>query len=59
MKVTPSVKRLISKQADAEEIKDMAVSEGMNTLKMAAAKGVIEGITSMAEMIKATYEIEN
>ena len=59
MKVTPSVKRLISKQADAEEIKDQAVSEGMNTLKMAAAKGVIEGITSMAEMIKATYEIEN
>ncbi len=30
----------------------------MNTLKMAAANGVKEGITSIAEMIKATYEAE-
>ena len=58
MKISPTIKRLISKNADAEDIKNQAVKEGMNTLKMAAANGVKEGITSIAEMIKATYEAE-
>lgn len=58
MKISPAIKRLISKNADAEDIKNQAVKEGMNTLKMAAANGVKEGITSIAEMIKATYETE-
>lgn len=58
MKISPAIKRLISKNADAENIKNQAVKEGMNTLKMAAANGVKEGITSIAEMIKATYEAE-
>ncbi len=58
MKISPAIKRLISKNADAEDIKNQAVNEGMNTLKMAAANGVKEGITSIAEMIKATYEAE-
>lgn len=58
MKISPAIKRLISKNADAEDIKNQAVKEGMNTLKMAAANGVKEGITSIAEMNKATYEAE-
>ena len=58
MKISPAIKRLISKNADAEDIKNQAVREGMNTVKMAAANGVKEGITSIAEMIKATYEAE-
>lgn len=58
MKISPAIKRLISKNAGAEDIKNQAVKEGMNTLKMAAANGVKEGITSIAEMIKATYEAE-
>lgn len=58
MKISPAIKRLISKNADAEDIKNQAVKEGMNTLKMAAANGVKEGITSIAEMIKATNEAE-
>ena len=58
MKISPAIKRLISKNADAEDIKNQAVKEGMNTLKMAASNGVKEGITSIAEMIKATYEAE-
>ena len=58
MKISPAIKRLISKNADADDIKNQAIKEGMNTLKMAAANGVKEGITSIAEMIKATYEAE-
>ena len=40
MKITPSIKRLISRHAEAEEIKKQAISEGMNTLKMAAVNAV-------------------
>lgn len=58
MKITPSLKRLISKRAGAEALKNEAIKEGMNTLKMAAANAVKEGMTSMAEMIKATYEAQ-
>ena len=58
MNISTAIKRLISKNADAQDIKNQAVKEGMNTLKMAAANGVKEGITSIAEMIKATYEAE-
>ena len=58
MKITPSIKRLISRHADADEIKKQAISEGMNTLKMAATNAVKEGVTTIAEMVKATYEAE-
>ena len=58
MKITPSIKRLISRHAEAEEIKKQAISEGMNTLKMAAVNAVKDGVTTIAEMVKATYEAE-
>lgn len=58
MKISPAIKRLISRKAEAEDIKNQAIKEGMNTLKMAAANAVKEGITSVAEMVKATYEAE-
>ena len=57
MKITPSIKRLISRHAEAEEIKKQAISEGM-TLKMAAVNAVKDGVTTIAEMVKATYEAE-
>lgn len=59
MTITPLIKRLIAKGADAEQIRNQAVSEGMHTLKMSAADYVKKGITSMSEMIKATYEVDD
>lgn len=56
MPITPSLKRLISANVSADEINDMAVKEGMRTLKVAAADYVKEGITSMSEILKITYE---
>lgn len=58
MKITPPIKRLISKHAGAEEIKNQAIKEGMNTLKMAAINAVKQGVTTIAEMVRATYEAE-
>lgn len=58
MTVTPKVRKLISRGAEPDEIKTAAESEGMHTLRDAAKVYVLNGITSIAEMIKATYEAE-
>ena len=56
LETSPAIKRLIAKNADAEEIKDVAVSEGMNTLRMAACKYVKQGITAVSEMVKVSFD---
>ena len=56
LETSPAIKRLIAKNADAEEIKNVAVSEGMNTLRMAACKYVKQGITAVSEMVKVSFD---
>lgn len=56
MEVTPKLREVISSKSNAGQIKECALSEGMHTLKMAAGKYVIDGITSIAEMKKITFE---
>lgn len=58
MEVTPQLKRLISKQAATSEIQDTAIAEGMNTLHTAAAKYVLDGTTSIAEMLRITFDFD-
>lgn len=58
MQITPSIKRLISKNADTSLINEEAVKEGMSTLRKSAAECVIMGITSMDELMKISYEVE-
>lgn len=58
MQITPAIKKLISKNADASEINEQAIREGMSTLKKSAASYVMEGITSIDEMMRISYEIE-
>ena len=50
--------RLLHDKVTADELQEIAVSEGMSTLRMAAAKKVKEGITSCDEMIKVAYDYE-
>ena len=54
--ITPAIRRVISKRGSAEEIKDVALSEGMHTLRMSASRMVMEGITSFSEMIKVSFD---
>jgi len=56
LEVTPAVKRIIAKNGDAEDIKEVAVSEGMNTLRMSASRYVVQGITAINEMIKVSFD---
>jgi type IV pilus assembly protein PilB len=56
MEITPKLKPYISRKASAEELKEVALSEGMNTLRMAATKLVFEGITSISEMVRVSFD---
>ena len=57
MDITPSIKRLIIKNASTEEIRDEAIKNGMHTLHRSAAELVVKGITTMSEMRKVSSDI--
>lgn len=57
MEVTQPLKTIISKNGTAEDIKNKALEEGMNTLRMSATKYVLEGITSIPEMMRVSFDI--
>lgn len=59
MTITKGIKKLIAGNASAEELKLAAEKEGMTSLKNSAAKYVKEGITSIAEMVKVTYNADD
>lgn len=56
LQMSPSLKRIISRGGDADEIKDQAMKEGMHTLKMSAAEYVLTGVTSIHEMMKVSFD---
>lgn len=56
MTISNRLRASIHDRVTADELKQIAVSEGMNTLQMAAARKVRDGVTSFAEMIKVAYE---
>lgn len=57
MEVTQSIKNIISKHGEAEAIKNTALEEGMSTLRMSATEYVLEGITSVNEMMKVSFDL--
>ena len=57
MEVTQSLKSIISKNGSAEEIKKKALEEGMSTLRMSATRYVLEGITSVQEMMRVSFDL--
>ncbi|MDE6606406.1 MAG: GspE/PulE family protein, partial [Lachnospiraceae bacterium] len=57
LEMTPALKRIISKGGGAEEIKEQALTEGMRTLRMSATEYVLDGTTSVSEMIKVSFDI--
>ncbi|MDD6328010.1 MAG: ATPase, T2SS/T4P/T4SS family [Eubacteriales bacterium] len=56
MPVSKELQAVIARGSTADVIEKQALSEGMLTLKMGAAKHVLNGITSLYEMKKITYE---
>ncbi len=56
MKMTPELKQIITKKGSTEEIKVMAMNNGMKTLRMGAKDFVLQGITTIEEMLKVSIE---
>ena len=56
MEVSNEVKRIIARGGDADQIKEAALKNGMNTLRMSATRYVLDGVTSVSEMIKVSFE---
>lgn len=56
MEVTHDLKLVIARGGTADEIKNQALKEGMNTLRMSATRYVLEGITSVTEMRKVSFD---
>lgn len=58
MRITPELREAISHRKSTQEIQRVALEQGMRTLHASAVKLVREGITSVAEMMRVTYENE-
>ncbi len=56
MEMSPNLKHLITIKSNTETLKAAALEEGMHTLRMSAAQYVIEGVTTMREMLKVSME---
>ncbi len=57
LEVTHDVKRAIEKDQNADEIKQKALENGMHTLRMSATQYVLEGITTIDEMKKVSFDV--
>lgn len=57
MPISPKIKQGIHGEATADKLSDIAVAEGMQTLRMSAARTARDGITSISEMVKVIYEM--
>ncbi len=56
MMVDDDIRSMVSKNVDSKTIKRRAVGKGMGTLRIDGARKVLRGITSVAEVIRATEE---
>ena len=56
MPVTPEIRRVVAAGGGAEEIQKVAMQQGMTTLRLGAAKLVLNGVTSIAEVERIAAE---
>jgi type II secretory ATPase GspE/PulE/Tfp pilus assembly ATPase PilB-like protein len=50
MEGTPEIKLMIKKQANTEEVFNMALQQGMTTLKQDGIQKVFQGLTDISEV---------
>jgi type II secretory ATPase GspE/PulE/Tfp pilus assembly ATPase PilB-like protein len=54
MPVTTEIRDLILRNATTNEIQDAACSQGMKTLRQNALQKVIDGVTTVEEVLRVT-----
>ena len=55
LQVTPSIRQLITSNATAEDIKFVAMREGLNTIWRNCSRLVAQGLTTIEELIRIAY----
>jgi type IV pilus assembly protein PilB len=56
MEVTPALKRVSAHMDGTDAIKKQALADGMHTLRMSAAEYVLDGTTTVSEMMRVSFE---
>jgi type IV pilus assembly protein PilB len=56
MEINKEMAGIISRQESTEKLKEASIRNGMNTLRMAATKHVLDGITSYPEMVRISFD---
>ncbi len=52
LQITPEMKNLILQRSGVQEIKDLAISQGMHTLRQEGIDKILEGSTSIEEVLR-------
>ena len=58
MPITSNIRRVLHETVTTDEIQKVAVAEGMNTLRMAGANNVLDGVTSIDEMVRVAFDMD-
>ena len=56
MEMSDALRELVLNGAPATELRRVAMSEGMSTLRQSGLKKVVEGLSSMEEVVRETME---
>jgi type IV pilus assembly protein PilB len=56
MRMTPTLRSMISHKQGADVIKEQAMKEGMRTLRMSGSEYVLDGTTSYAEALRISFD---
>ncbi len=56
IEMTPELRQIITDRGTTEQIKKVALEQGMHTLRMSAMDYVLDGITTIDEMLKVSFE---
>ena len=56
MKITPDISRIIMEGGNAIDIKDAALNNGFRDLRRSGILKVLQGVTSIPEMMRVTSE---
>ena len=56
MPVSAEIKRAINRRETADVLEDIALKQGMKTLRMSAVDYVLKGITTVEEVCRVAYE---
>lgn len=58
MPISYQIRQLINRRESTDVIREQALKEGMNTLKDNCAQLVVQGITTMDELVRVAYSVE-